>query len=296
MNESPSQQDLPPERASPAVLERQFEIAVQRLADDLRFGFDSSPYLGSGVDYVQSRPYVPGDSAKDIDWKVTARTQRYHIKQYESLKSTPIYLVVDTSASMAVSSRPISKYRLAVLLAGGLALAGVRRLSPVGILAGGERSLHVEPSLSRPQVFLWLQQLRECRFDEATKLGERLEQLSGHLVSRTLVVVLSDLHDAAAVRSIKRLGARHDCVAIQLEDPAERGRLRGGLLRGVEAETGRTFVAHGRTRWFSAEDILPAVELRRASVDHLLLSTAVPFVAPLRRFLRDRGGLTRNTR
>jgi uncharacterized protein (DUF58 family) len=262
----------------------------------LRFGFDTSPYLGSGVDYAQSRPYVAGDSAKDIDWKVTARTQRYHIKQYESLKSTPIYLVVDTSASMAVSSRALSKYQLAVLIAGGLALAGLRRLSPVGILAGGERSLHAEPSLARPQVFLWLKALRECRYDEATKLGERLEQLSAHLVSRTLVVVLSDLHDAEAVRSIKRLAARHECLAIQLEDPAERGRLRGGLLRGVEAETGRAFVAHGFTRWFHGEDAQPAAELRRAGVDHLPLSTAAPFVAPLRRFLSDRGGLTRNIR
>ena len=296
MNPAASQHELPAERASPATLERQFEIAVQRLADDLRFGFDASPYLGSGVDYVQSRPYVSGDSAKDIDWKVTARTQRYHVKQYESLKSTPIYLIVDTSASMAVSSRPLSKYHLAVLLVGGLALAGLRRLSPVGILAGGERSLHVEPSLSRPQVFLWLRQLRECRYDERTQLGARLEQLSGHLVSRTFVVVISDLHDAEAVRSIKRLAARHDCAAIQLQDPAEEGRLRGGLLRGVEAETGRAFVAHGRTRWFSGEEMQSAVELRRAGVDHLLLSTAVPFVAPLRRFLRDRGGLTRNTR
>jgi uncharacterized protein (DUF58 family) len=296
METAASQHEFQAERASPAVLERQFEIAVQRLADDLRFGFDSSPYLGSGVDYMHSRPYVAGDSAKDIDWKVTARTQRYHIKQYESLKSTPIYLVVDTSASMAVSSRPLSKYQLAVLLAGGLALAGLRRLSPVGVLAGGERSLHVEPSLSRPQVFLWLNELRKCRYDEATRLGQRLEQLSGHLVSRTLVVVLSDLHDAEAVRSIKRLAAQRECVAIQLEDPAERGRLRGGLIRGVEAETGRTFIAHGFTRWFKGKEAPPAAELRRAGIDHLLLSTAAPFVAPLRRFLRDRGGPTRNVR
>ena len=49
---------------------REFEIAVRRLADNLKFGEDPSPFVGSGVDYVQSRLYVSGDSVKDIDWKV----------------------------------------------------------------------------------------------------------------------------------------------------------------------------------------------------------------------------------
>src|SRR5262245_6407996 len=97
--------DLPPE-----LTDRKFEIVVRRLADDLCYGYDSSPYLGSGADYVQSRPFVEGDSIHDLDWRVTARTGRYYVKQYESLKSTPIYLVLDTSASMSFSSQPTSKY------------------------------------------------------------------------------------------------------------------------------------------------------------------------------------------
>jgi hypothetical protein len=71
--------------------------------------------------------------------------------------------------------------------------------------------------------------------------------------------------------------------------------LRAGLFRGVEAETGRSFVAHGRSRWFRGGRP-SGPQLKQAGVDHLLLATDRPFVAPLRRFLSDRGGLTRNTR
>ena len=156
---------------APETLDRQLEIAVCRLADDLRFGQDASPYSGAGIEYLQSRPFVEGDAVRDIDWRVTARTQRFHVKQYEALRSTPAYLVVDTSASMAFSSQPFSKHKLAVLLAGGLALAALRRLSPVGVLAGGQRRLHVRPSLQRGRVFQWLHALATRRLRRADALG-----------------------------------------------------------------------------------------------------------------------------
>ena len=281
---------------TPIQDDRQFEIIVRRLADDLRFGQDASPYVGSGVDYVQSRPFIDGDSVRDIDWLVTARTGRFHVKQFEPPKTTPIYLVVDTSASMSFSSQPASKFDWAVLLAGGLAMASMRRMSPVGLLAGGELPLHFDPSLSRPKMLAWLHALRWRRFDEQTLLSVRLDQLCGILHSRSLVVVLSDLHHPAIVPAIKRLVQRHDCIALHLEDPAERGRLRGGIVHGREAETGRSFVAHGWSRWFHRSRPRPADQLAAAGVDYLLLPTDGPVVFSLQRFLLQRGGLMRNTR
>ena len=93
--------------------------------------------------------------------------------------------------------------------------------------------------------------------------------------------------------AMKRIAQCHDLVALQVQDPAERGRLKGGLFRGREAETGRAFVAHGRSRWLHAD---VGAELRAAGVDHLLLRTDRPFVIPLRRFLKERGILGRNSR
>jgi uncharacterized protein (DUF58 family) len=276
------------------LISRPLELAVRRLADDLRYGQDVSPHVGSGTDYVQSRGYVFGDPVKDIDWRVTARTERVHVKQYEALKTMPVYLLVDTSASMSCTSTPVSKQHMATVLAGGLGLAALHRFSPVGLMGCGARKLNFQPSLSRNRVFQWLHELSQSGQGEPTRLGARVDQLLGMARSTSLVVIVSDLHDPRAVSAIKRLGQRHDCIVLHLEDPAERGRLRGGLFRAAEAETGRSFVAHGLSRWF--RNVSPGHVLKSAGLDYLHLPTDRPFLGPLRRFLADRGGLVRNTR
>ncbi len=264
---------------------RQFEIAIKRLANALTYGQESSPFLGSGMEYVQSRLYQPGDPVKFIDWRITGRTGRFHVKEYEAPKQMPVYLLVDSSASMTVSSQMLSKYAWAVQIAGGIALAAVEHMNPVGLMTVGDRSLHHTPALSRGTILQWLHQLRRYHFTEGTTLGRRVRELIPRVEHRCLFIVISDLHDPDAVPAIKLMAQDHDCAVLHLEDPAERGGLKAGILRGVEAESGEEFVAGGRTRFILGED---ARSLARAGVDYLKLPTDEPILAKLRHFLKNR--------
>jgi len=273
---------------------RQFHVAVKSLADSLNYGTDRSPFLGSGVEFVQSRPYQPGDPIRAIDWRVTARTGKLFVKEYETPKRMPVYLLVDTSASMAIRSGKRSKYELAVFVAGGIALACMERVSPVGVLAVGSRQLHVRPTMSRDIALQWLHRLRTYHFDEPTRLADRLIELGPSLTHRALVIVLSDMHDPAALPVLKRLGQRHDCVVLRFRDPAESGLRGAGFFRAREAETGRHFVTHGRGSWLDVEAV--ERELKRASIDCLTIDTEQPFAHRLRHFFRARGLLGRGAR
>lgn len=273
---------------------RQFEIAVKRLANDLSYGTDASPFVGSGVEYVQSRLYQPGDPVRAIDWHVTARTGKPYIKEFEAPKRMPVYLLVDTSASMTISSLKHSKYFWAVHIAGGLALACLDRVSPVGVLGVGGRQMHLKPSLSKPQIMQWLSRLRHYTFDEPTSLHRRLTELLPTLPSRALLMVISDLHEPQAIDTLKYAGQQHDCVAIQLRDPVERGQRGVGFVRLAESETGQRRTAYNIRPVHSQEAL--SGQLRRAGIDHLLLDCDMPISQPLRRFFKSRGLLGKGAR
>lgn len=279
-------------RKKPDELARgDFELVVRRLAEELAFGSDNSLFIGGGLEYAGSRPYEPGDSVRSLNWRLTARTGKPFVKLYEALKRTCIYVVVDTSGSMSVSSTELSKHDLAVWIASAVGMIGQRRMSPVAVVGGGDRETRVEPSLLRNDLWRVIEPLRAGKFGEPTRLGERLRALVARIERASVIVVVSDMHDPAALSALRRAAQVHDCIAIHLQDPAEEGALRAGFVRAREAETGAHTLVHSATRW-TAADTLKA-ELIRSGVDYLRLRTDRPFVPPLRHFLSSRGGLTR---
>jgi uncharacterized protein (DUF58 family) len=273
---------------------RGFVIALRKLANSLAYGIDLSPFVGSGIEFAQARPYQAGDSVRSMDWRVTARTGRPFVKEYETPKSMPCYLLIDTSASMTVSSHGRSKYHVALYVAGGIALAALDRVSPVGVVGVGERALRMRPSLSHARLLQWILLLRSHRYDEGTTLAKRIGELSPSLTQRSLVIVLSDMHDPRAAAALKRLSQLHDCIVLELEDPAENGVRGAGFLRASEAETGREFVTRGARTWI--DPLAAAPDLRRAGIDHLRIRTDQPFEPALRQLFRARGWAGRGTR
>jgi uncharacterized protein (DUF58 family) len=268
---------------------RQFEFEIKHLADSLSFGGDPSRFLGSGLEYAQSRPYEPGDPVKLIDWRVTARTGKPFVKEYEAARQTPIYLAVDTSASMCVGSLEQNKYYWAVRLAAGIGQAGLERMSPVGVVAGGDRDLRITPTLSSQTLMQWAETLRLFDFRERTALSSKIRTLAASLKSRSIVFVLSDLHDPEALSALELLATNHELVVLWLQDPAETKLPRGGIFRAREAETGARFTLHGRTKLALTDRIRES--LVQSGIEFLHLPIDEPVLPRVRYFLKHRKSL-----
>ena len=70
-------------------------------------GLHPSKVKGTGLTFVENRPYVPGDDPRFINWPLTARTGEPIMKRFESSRDLVLWLVVDPSPSMFLGD-PVS--------------------------------------------------------------------------------------------------------------------------------------------------------------------------------------------
>jgi len=86
----------------PAVVAKlkTLELKAKTVVEGFMVGHHKSPYHGFSVEFSQHRPYMQGDSLKNLDWKVFAKSERYFIKQYEEETNLLAHVIIDTSKSM----------------------------------------------------------------------------------------------------------------------------------------------------------------------------------------------------
>ena len=80
------------------------ELRARLVVEGFMVGLHKSPYHGFSVEFIQHRPYMQGDSLKDVDWKVYGKTEKFYIKQYEEETNLRSYILLDVSKSMQFSS------------------------------------------------------------------------------------------------------------------------------------------------------------------------------------------------
>ncbi|MBI1381909.1 MAG: DUF58 domain-containing protein [Planctomycetaceae bacterium] len=239
---------------------RQMELRTRRLASDALAGAYRSNFKGSGIEFDEVRPYLPGDDVRAIDWNVTARTGEPHVKRFAEDRQLNLHLVLDASASMDFGTRVLTKREAAAELVGLVAATAAKQRDPVALELFGRCSTsadlgHVAPGQGGPHVLRLLQaalEAREPRRDAPADGFQRtLEELVRLLRRRSLVFLISDfdhLHDpggagadgtsAAWREPLERLGARHDLVLVRVLDPFEVELPDAGILVLRDPESG----------------------------------------------------------
>ncbi|GHF45660.1 uncharacterized protein (DUF58 family) [Deinococcus metalli] len=297
----------PPEL--PAQLLRRLEFQVVRRLDGVLFGDYRGLFYGPSLDLAEVREYQPGDEVRRIDWNVTARSGRLHVRQYQEERELTTWLLVDTSASMAFGTRRSSKRDVAREFAGVAALIVTRHGDRLGALTFGPGAGVATPGRGRAQALAVLALLSRPapaspRAGDAPTLEAALSSAGRVMRRRSLVFVVSDfLEDVPGSGSgwtgaLGRLAQRHDVVAVRISDPAERALPDVGGLRVRDPETGEELwldtsdpqvrAAHARLVAQRDRDLRRA--LRAARVDLLDLSTERDPVGPLLRFTAVRRG------
>ncbi len=275
------------------------ELAARLVVEGLRSGAHRSPFHGFSTEFRQHRPYRLGDDLKHLDWKLYARSDRLHTRQFRETTNLSVLLVLDRSASMAFPETGVSKVRYAQVVCAALAYLVSEQGHAVGLMTSEENGklTYVAPRGGRVHLRSLI-----ARIDKLTASGTwdgpaALTRGAQLLRRRGVVLVVSDFYDddEAMRRALRRAAQRgHDVAMLQtmaaeelalpFRDHVELEDLETGAVRLVDAA--RTASSYER----AVRSFLDRcrTEALRDGVDYALFTTNTPPEVALRAYLLER--------
>jgi uncharacterized protein (DUF58 family) len=224
---------------------RRLELRTRGLVDSLFAGGYASIFHGRGLEFSHVRVYQHGDDVRAIDWKVTARRGTPFVRQFVEERDLSVVLVVDVSGSGRFGPGERSAQEVAHEIAAALAFAAARNNDRVSLLLVSDRVEHfIPPGSGRRHVIRLLADLISHRpTGRGTALSTALDRLSGGLLDRATVFVISDFiqgaPDSPFRDALMHLARAHDLVAIRLISHATLELPNVGWIETTDPETGR---------------------------------------------------------
>jgi uncharacterized protein (DUF58 family) len=277
------------------------ELIAREAVEGLRVGSHRSPLRGFSTEFAHHRQYAPGDTIRDIDWRVYGRTDRYYTKLYQAETNYDCYLLLDGSASMTYGSGKVSKLEYAKFLAATFAYLVLKQRDSVGLSIFDSKVRAYLPPRSAMGIILQIDRLlREIRSEPKNSLAKQLHDTALMMKRRSFVIVISDFFSDVddIMKGLDHLRYDgHNVVALHTLDPYEMTFPFKGTWRfeGLEQEDPLT-TQPDRIR----EDYLQNFntfqnDLRTAcvgaGVDYKMIDTARPLDAVLHEFFFERQSL-----
>lgn len=277
---------------------KQVEIKARVLADQLLLGSYRSVFRGWGLDFEEVREYEPGDDIRSIDWNVTARMNTPYIKKFREERELNVFVLVDMSASSWFGTATQSKRELAIDVAALLSFAAIRNNDRLALVLFSDKvQRYVPPRTGRDHL---LRVIRDLLFEPPRRARTDLAAVSRFVSNitkkRSVVFLISDFLDTGFESPLRRLGQKHDVVAVTLNDPRESELPRIGVIGLEDAETGQlayvdTDAAAVREAYAVAARLRKTERVRsfgRMNLDAVDLSTDRPYVPALMTFFNAR--------
>lgn len=237
--------------SSPVVTELHELVRLQALAASItpkksrvaskRHGSAPSKQFGRGLDFAEVRAYHAGDEVRMMDWNVTARTGRAHIKVFTEERERPVIFLVDQTSSMHFGTKGMYKSAMAVRLSALLAWCALVSGDRVGgVVAFPGRVLQVKPAGQKQGLLRLLKtlvkphdaQAEDLRLDDAACMQQALQRVRALAPSGSRLVLLSDFHhlNETMEQELKGLLKRLEVTPICIQDAIELTLPKQGVL------------------------------------------------------------------
>lgn len=277
---------------------RKIEIKTKGLSRHLFSGEYHSAFKGRGMSFSEVRAYHFGDDVRNIDWNVTARTGEPHVKIFEEERELTVMLLADVSQSSFFGASGQFKKELIAEICAVLAFSASQNNDKVGaILFSDQIEAFIPPKKGRQHILRIIRELIDLEpRQKGTDIGQALEFFNNVIKKRSICFLLSDFQAGGYETPVRIVARKHDLIGIHLYDPIEAVLPEVGLIRAVDAETGKagwidTSSAVVRRRFaeaFREKENRFLTSFRKSSADTLSIPSGESYVNALLEFFKKR--------
>jgi len=240
---------------------------------------------GFSLEFSDYRRYQRGDDLRYVDWNIYRRLDRLLLKVFTAEEEMNIYLLVDTSRSMAEGD-PV-KLAYAKKIAAALGYIGLKNLDRVGGAAFSS-VLHKPLTLGRgrKQILGMFRFLAKLSCTGETNLRSAIHSFTNLFPHPGFVIIVSDLFDPSGWRAAleELTGKSYQVLLVHIVDEGELKPRHRGDVALVDVEAGgerKFFLDADLVRRFEQEiaGYFHEIEALCASrrIDYLRTTTQTPF-------------------
>lgn len=178
------------------------ELLAQQVVEGFITGLHKSPFHGFSVEFAEHRLYNKGDSIKNIDWKLFARSDKLFVKRFEEETNLRCQILIDCSSSMYYPDKGLNKFQFSALGSASLINLLKRQRDAFGIsLFAEEIELHTPTKSTIAHQKYILNELGKYlnakRINKKTNIVDNLHLIAEQIHKRSLVVIFSDMLENA---------------------------------------------------------------------------------------------------
>lgn len=173
---------------------------AKQVVEGFIVGLHKSPFHGFSVEFAEHRLYNPGESTKNIDWKVFARTDKLFTKRYDEETNLRCHVVLDASSSMYYPDKEgiVNKLNFSVLCAAGIIELLRKQRDATGLAVFTNEMQTITPAKSNPVhingLYSQMEQLiGKTVLSNKTNAAKCLHELAEQIHKRSLLIIFSDM-------------------------------------------------------------------------------------------------------
>ena len=276
---------------------KELEVRTKGLVDGIVSGSYKSKIRGRGIEFSEVREYSMGDDIRRIDWNVTARTKKLHVKEFVEERDLYVYVLFDYSASNEFGFTK-SKKSLGHEVAASIIFSAMKNNDSVGLgIFTDTLEQFIPARKGRKHSLILLRNLLSHKTkSKKTDIETSLLQLHRILGQHSIIFIISDYISPSFLRPLKFLKNRHDVILVNLSDIRESELPNIGYTMLEDIESGEQLLVNTSDANFRETFTKNSQEnsekikndITKLKVEMVNVSEQIPFDKALRKFFNQR--------